>query len=343
MKHPAFFPRYPGARRHSGFTLLQILVVVGLIALLSAILMGQFGRSRASVRRAECDVHLKEIVLAMDTYRQETGRMPKSLMELKTKGYLPLETLRCSADPDLATKGRDADYSSYSDYYVQRDALDDGELPIIVCPFHEKDGLHGAQGIKAGYTKSFAARPATLSGVAGAVTVTRPGDGVLAIPASGQLDVRGGDRIKVGSGTALLTFADGSSATLAGNSEMSVLESYMQGQTKDSLYTIVRQFAGTISYSVVPGNKFDVATPTATAGALGTKFTISLAANPIAGLLPVTTLQVTEHAVAFTCQGRTIDVYETEPAVASNDPSNKSKEHKPRDSKDKKIGKKDKG
>lgn len=344
MKHNASPPRNSGARRHGGFTLLQLLVVVGLITLLSAVLMGQFGRSRAAVRRAECDVHLKEIVLAMDTYRQEHGRLPKKVLELKDKGYLPLDTLRCSADPDLGAEGHKASYSSYTDYYVLRDALDDGELPIIVCPFHEKDGLHGAQGIKAGYTKSFAARPATLSGIAGAVTVTRPGEGVLAIPASGQLAVRGGDRIKVGSGTAQLTFADGSAAALAGNSEMSVLESYQQGQTKDTLYTIVRQFAGSISYSVVPGNKFDVATPTATAGALGTRFTITISSNPIATLPPVTTLNVTEHSVAFTVEGRTIeipayeDVAETvkTPPVVSNDPKIKEKEHKPRDNKNKK-------
>ncbi len=355
MTHLSSFSQTPhqasgagnGAPRR-GFTLLQILLVVGLIAVLSAILVGQFGRGRGAVRRADCDVHLKEIVLAMDTFRQETGTLPANLMDLKTRGYLPLDTLRCPADPDLGAKGKDAGYSSYADFYVQRDVRDDGDLPIIVCPFHEKDGLHGAQGFKAGYTSTFAARPATLKSIGGAVTVTRPGDGILAIPASGELPVRGGDRIRLGAGTATLLFADGSSATLSDNSEMSVLESYIEGQTSDSIYTLVRQFAGTISYSVVPGNKFDVATPTATAGALGTKFTISLVKalpSPIVTNTPAplaTVLTVTEHVVAMTCEGRTInvDADSDNSRMRSDDPKNDSKKRSPR-KKGKKIKDKD--
>ncbi len=337
--------------RRGGFTLLQILLVVGLIAVLAAVLIGQFGNSRAAMSRVQCDVHLKSIVLALDTYRQETGHLPAKLMDLVTKGYLPLDTLRCPADPELGAKGSDPTYSSYADFYIQRDPRDDGDLPILVCPFHEKDGMHGAQAYKGGYTKTFAARPAILSGAAGAVTVTRPGDGVIAIPASGQLEVRGGDRIRLGAGNAKLTFADGSEASLGSNSEMSVLESYLEGQTTDSIYTMVRQFAGTITYSVVSGNKFDVATPTATAGALGTVFTIQIVAptsavtNSQIADSSEAVLTVTEHAVAFTCQGRTIEVDDVDDSgkkavpVRSDDPANKTKQHTPRSSKAKKIKK----
>ena len=329
-----------------GFTLIQMLLVIGLISLLSAILVGQFGRGRAAVRRAECDVHLKEIVLATDTFRQETGKLPAQLMELQTKGYLPLATLRCSADPDLATQGASGTYASYTDFYVARDANDDGELPIIVCPFHEEEGGHGAQGFKGGFTKTFEARPALLTEIAGVVTVTRPGDGVLAIPTSKRLEVRGGDRIKLGAGTAKLTFVDGSSASLLNNSEMSVLESYLESQDRDSIYTLVRQFAGTISYSVIPGNRFDVATPTATAGALGTEFSIQviesregLVNNSRVVYPPQTVLAVTEHAVALTTQGRTIEVDSTDGKINSEDPANRLRPRAPRDAKARKIKK----
>lgn len=333
--------------RRDGFTLLQITVVIGLLATFAALSVGQFGRMRASARRAECDVHLKSIVLAIDTFRQETGRLPATLIELKTNGYLTLDMIRCPADPDLEVKGSDANYASYADFYVLRDVMDDGELPTVVCPFHEKDGSRGVQGFKGGYTKSFATRPATLADVEGTVTVTRPGAGVLEIPASGRLEVRGGDRIQLGAGSATLTFADGSLATLNGGSEMSVLESYLESQDTDSIYTLVRQFAGTINYSVVPGNKFDVATPTATAGALGTKFTIQLVDAPTdmgAVTRPgpqakQTVLTVTEHTVALTTAGRTIEVVEAEPAVRSDDPLNRLKPHAPRGYKNKKVKK----
>src|SRR6476661_1596422 len=77
-----------------GFTLLQIVVVLCIIAILSSILLGVVGRGRSAARRAECDAHLKEIAMALDTYRQENGQYPAQLSELVTKKYLPASSLR---------------------------------------------------------------------------------------------------------------------------------------------------------------------------------------------------------------------------------------------------------
>src|SRR5687767_7310900 len=57
------------ARKPAGFTLVQIMLVMGLLAILSAIFLGVLGRGRATARRAECDAHLKEIAMGLDTYR----------------------------------------------------------------------------------------------------------------------------------------------------------------------------------------------------------------------------------------------------------------------------------
>ena len=322
-----------GHRRRAGFTLLQILLVVGLIAVLSAILIGQFGRSRASVRLVECDMHLKEISLALETFRQETGHMPANLMELKDKGYVSLETLRCPADPDLAKHSGDPTYTSYGNYYVLREPMDNGNLPVLVCPFHEKEGEHGAQAFKGGYSKQFAARPASLSpsDVSGAVTVTRPGDGVLALPADKPLELRGGDHIQTGAGTATLRFTDGSTAEIEAGSDMTVMQSYINQQRGGALYTLVRQVGVRINYYVEPGNNFDVATPTATAGALGTRFTIEVGPSDTvpAGQME-TTLTVEEHSVSLTTLNRSIVVYDTDPPIQAHGQASKEKEHKPR-------------
>ncbi len=340
---PAF-----NTRRRAGFTLLQILLVVGLLAALSAILVGQFGRGRGAARRVECDVHLKEISLAMETFRQETGKMPANLSEFREKGYVPLSTLRCPADPDLGTKGGDAAYTSYGDYYVIREPLDSPNLPVVVCPFHEKDGGHGAQSYKGGYSKQFASRPARLSpaDVSGAVTITRPGDGVLELPTNEALELRGGDHIQTGAGAVTIRFTDGSTANIEANSDLTVMQSYVNEQRGGALYTLVRQVAGKINYYVEPGNNFDVATPTATAGALGTRFTIEMkpSINLAAGQMDAN-LKVQLHSVALTTTERTIEISDKEPAVSAHDPANKIKVRKPR--KDKEIGKsgkdKDKG
>jgi type II secretory pathway pseudopilin PulG len=333
-------------RRRRGFTLLQILLVVGILGVLSAVLLSVFGRTRVPAKRVACDVHLKQIVLALDTFRQERGVLPQNLNALVENDYIPAETLRCPADSGYdQARATNASYSSYGDSYVIREPRDSQELPIVVCPFHEKDGPFGAQGYKGGYTKQFATRPATLAAGAysGTVTVTRPLEGILSLPVKGDkpLVLRGGDRINTGAGEATIAFTDGSTANIEANSDMTVLQSFTEGQSGGVLYTLVRQFSGRVNYYVNPGSNFDVATPTATAGALGTKFTIdivpaaSLASGTttLAGRATETVLTVTEHSVSLTTPERTIEVDDTEPAVAAHDPKNKNKERKPKKAK----------
>lgn len=325
------------ARRHQGFTLIQLLAVIGVMAVLSAIVMSAFSRVRIPANHAKCDVNLKQVALAIDTFRQERGRMPKDLAELLREKYVTPEVLRCPSDPDLGAHADDPNYISYADYYVVREPRDSGELPIIVCPFHEKDGAYGDQAYKGGYTKQFAAQPASLAvgDFSGTVTITRPGSGVLTLPtsASQPLMLHGGDHIKIGAGTAKIRFADGSEANIQSNTEMNVMQSFVEGQSSGTLYTLVRQFTGKVNYYVNPGSHFDVATPTATAGALGTRFTIEVTpVTPVNSGDPTTdtTLTVTEHIVALSTVDRTIDVTDTDPPVKASDRKNKLKLRIPR-------------
>lgn len=338
-------------QRQRGFTLLQLMIVVSLIGVLSALLFGVFSRGRAAARRTECDVHLKEISMALDTFRQENGRMPSNITELVSKKYVSPVTLRCPSDPDLAAHANNLTYSSYSDFYVVREPRDSGELPVLVCPLHEADGGHGVQAYKGRYTAQFTTRPALMSSTdfQGAVTITRRGKGVLALPTTGKtLSLRGGDRIKTGAGIAKINFADGSYADIQANSEMTVMQSYIEGQRSGPLYTLTRQFSGRVNYYVNPGSHFDVATPTATAGALGTRFTIDLVPDNALDTdnLPETLLSVREHTVALTTVTKTVEVVEGEvyiaepvtptstPTATTTTPTNttptKSKPRKPR-------------
>ena len=281
-------PRY-AARR--GFTLVQILIVLGIIGLLSAVLFPVFNRSRATARRAQCDVKLKSISLALDAFRQENGRYPSVLSDLSSKGYLQdPEALHCPADP--------RENGSYADFYIIRAPNDPGDLPVVTCPFHE-DLNAGAQAHLGRFTTQFATKPATLTAGNG-VQIQTPGKNALDGYAGQQL--RGGDRITTGAmGRATITFADGSVAELDGNADVTLLQSYLDGQHFSPLYTVLRQVRGAATYTVNHGSRFDVTTPAATAGARGTQFKVTVNGNT----LEDTQLEVIEGKVFFTSPKKT--------------------------------------
>jgi hypothetical protein len=150
-------------------------------------------------------------------------------------------------------------------------------LPIVLCPFHSGEHI-GAQAFKGRYTKRFATRPAILEQASG-VTVESPGGSEIAGKIGMELNA--GDRIRTGpQGFATIRFDDassaeaGSSSNLRANSDVTVLQCFMNGQGHAPLYTVLRQTLGDVLYRVHKGSKFDVTTPTTTAGALGTEFQI---------------------------------------------------------------------
>jgi type II secretory pathway pseudopilin PulG len=278
--------------RLAGFTLIQVLVVLAIVAVLSAMLIGNFSRGRESARRAQCDTHLKAVTLALDAYLQENGRFPMELTSLNRAKYLgKSDALHCPSDPQ-------ASRDSYAEFYAIRAPRDSSELPIVVCPFHEEASGQGVQAFKGRHTSQFATAPATLE-AANATTVQHPKE-EQAIAATAGMTLRGGDRIRTaGGGGAKIRFADGTTATLRGGSDVTVLQSFVQGRMQAPLYTLVRQSLGDVLYEINQGSKFDVVTPTATAGAHGTAFRVIVSGDG------TTRLWVTEGKVSLTTTRKT--------------------------------------
>ena len=162
--------------RRTAFILLQILAVVAIIAIFAAVLLPVIGRSRLAARRAQYDVRLKVISLALDAYRQQNGHYMQTLEELRSDKYLQdTDAFHCPNDP------RPADEASYGDYYVVCAPCDDSDSPVVMCPFHEENGF-GAQAYKGRYTTQYAAKPARIVSARNA-TVRRPGKEPIAAAA----------------------------------------------------------------------------------------------------------------------------------------------------------------
>ncbi len=80
------------SRKRSGFTLIELMIVIAIIAILAAILVPNFVRARAQGHLTACKSNLKNIGTALEMYSTDhSGRYPKDLSTLTTGnngGYL---------------------------------------------------------------------------------------------------------------------------------------------------------------------------------------------------------------------------------------------------------------
>lgn len=77
--------------KNAGFTLMEILTVIAIIAILAGLLMPALNSARREARRAQCISNLKQIGIAIHSYALDNdGAFPTGLAGLVVaNGYLP--------------------------------------------------------------------------------------------------------------------------------------------------------------------------------------------------------------------------------------------------------------
>lgn len=175
-------------RRSRGFTLIEVLVVVAIIGILSALIYSGFSTVRQSARDQQRKTDLKEMQLAIERYKAQEGRYPESCRGADIWSGVVNEWFMCAGGSEEYILGLVPDYidklpidaraSTYdetsSQGYLYKVNSDGSEYKLMAHWTVEKDTI-GA------YTEEFARCPRQT----GACTGVTPPTGIYAVYSPG--------------------------------------------------------------------------------------------------------------------------------------------------------------
>jgi len=250
-------------QRRRGFTLIEMLVTLGIVGVVGGLAVSVSISARARARATQCLANQREISQAMVANYEDHGQFPLDgpgcNLAMQLEDYIPWpENSRGVALPVVWRCPNDrsgALTNSYEPYYVQRRQLPDGRYFVLGCPRHDNVersciNVHGVSEIHLA--------------TAGEVKITD-----ATVTADAPLEER-----TAHSGS--MRFADGSTAQLTPESDdfgVSVVASFRQED--GALYTVVRVSGkGDTDFQVTKGSRFEVVTPVAIIGVRGTQFAV---------------------------------------------------------------------
>ncbi|HYT76712.1 MAG TPA: prepilin-type N-terminal cleavage/methylation domain-containing protein [Vicinamibacterales bacterium] len=100
-RHSAFGIRHSALTRNSGFTLVELLIVISLISILATMGLVQYKNSVISARESVLHTDLFRMRDAIDQYYADKGKYPSTLDALVSEGYmrkLPEDPMTKSSD-----------------------------------------------------------------------------------------------------------------------------------------------------------------------------------------------------------------------------------------------------
>ncbi len=135
-------------RRSGGFTLIELMIVIAIIAILAAILVPNFIRARAQGQLTACKSNLKNIGTAMEMYSTDwSGKYPSPIANSKTKltpNYLKTIPTCPAAGKDTYTFGTQFNGSPvYQDYYYVDCAGSNHTAVSVTGNFPAYNGIQG--------------------------------------------------------------------------------------------------------------------------------------------------------------------------------------------------------
>jgi general secretion pathway protein G len=77
-----------GKVRQAGFTLLELMIVISIIIILAAITLPQYQKTVMHTREAVLKDDLRKMRTLIDQFAADKGRLPQSLDELVSEGYM---------------------------------------------------------------------------------------------------------------------------------------------------------------------------------------------------------------------------------------------------------------
>jgi general secretion pathway protein G len=77
-----------GRWREAGFTLLELMIVISIIIILAAITLPQYQKTIMHTREAVLKDDLRKMRSLIDQFAADKGRLPQSLDELVSEGYM---------------------------------------------------------------------------------------------------------------------------------------------------------------------------------------------------------------------------------------------------------------
>ncbi|HYE20307.1 MAG TPA: DUF1559 domain-containing protein [Tepidisphaeraceae bacterium] len=139
-------PRLTPASSRRGFTLVELLVVIGIIALLISILLPSLNKARESANRVKCGSNLRQIGQAMIMYANDArGSFPRT--KYKPGGTNTAGTGITANDPFKPTSGTAPSDNDLSAPYFLLMRAQELTPELFVCPSgdQEKDNFGGGK------------------------------------------------------------------------------------------------------------------------------------------------------------------------------------------------------
>ena len=88
-------------RRERGFTLLELMIVISILVILALIAVAQYNKTVLAAREATLREDLFTMRKMIDQYAADKGRLPQSLSDLQSAGYvheIPIDPMTDAAD-----------------------------------------------------------------------------------------------------------------------------------------------------------------------------------------------------------------------------------------------------